>query len=267
MYYDVAAVDQTGTSRVRRPAAVAILLLVLVNSGCGGGSPAQRATGNATTHPSGAGAVQGRISWPECVGRAEGRLEQRRSAPGTVTPVLLLGDGPRGVVVGAQANGGICQTVPFARELVARGYHVALFEWRDPYAAAMTAASAALEAAGIRRLVLAGFSRGAVVALGVAPELGPRVAGVIAVSGGPSPTEGFPTLRSVSRFDGPELLVGSTDDDVFPPGTNKAIAARHDGAETVVEVPGYDHALALLDGDHAVRVRRAIRDFLAYVLG
>jgi pimeloyl-ACP methyl ester carboxylesterase len=61
-------------------------------------------------------------------------------------------------------------------------------------------------------VVLGGFSRGALVALGVAPRLGPRVVGVISISGGPSPSEGFPTIRSLAAFRGPVLLVSSKDE-------------------------------------------------------
>ena len=133
------------------------------------------------------------------------------------------------MVVGAQANGGICQTLPFGRELAARGYHVALFEWRLPEDAAMGAATSVLTEAGARKIVVGGFSQGAVIGLGAAPGLGDRVVGVLSVSGGPSASDGYPTVRSVSRFDGPLLLVGARDDTVFPKGTDAAIAARHRG--------------------------------------
>src|SRR5262245_43532006 len=80
---------------------------------------------------------------PACATADQGRYLHATGASG-ITPVLLLGSGPRGVVVGAQANGGICQTLPFANTLVAKGYHVALFDWTRPYGEAMTTATHAL---------------------------------------------------------------------------------------------------------------------------
>jgi len=43
------------------------------------------------------------------------------------------------------------------------------------------------------------------------------------------------------------LLVSSKHDPVFPPGTSAAIAAAHRWPETLLVVPGRDHAIALLD--------------------
>jgi pimeloyl-ACP methyl ester carboxylesterase len=178
----------------------------------------------------------------------------------------LLGTGPRGIVLGAQANGDICQMLPIAERQQARGYHVAVFNWTTDYAADMSQATRALLAAGARRVVVGGFSRGALVGLGVAPRLGPRVVGVISISGGPSPSEGFPTIRSLAGYPGPILLVSSKNDPVFPPGTSAAIEAAHHGPETLLVVPGSEHALALLEGPSARRIYTAIDSFLAGVL-
>jgi pimeloyl-ACP methyl ester carboxylesterase len=203
------------------------------------------------------------MSRPLCAKPDEGEFRQPASEPGAVTPVLLLGSGTRGVVLGGQADGGICQMLPYGRELADRGYHVALFEWRDPYPRAMTTATGALVAAGARRVVLGGFSRGALVALGIAPTAGDSVVGVFSVSGGPSEGEGFATIRSLSRFRGPILLVSARDDNVFPPGTTTSIATRHRGPEQVLVLPGYDHALRLLEGDNGPTVRAALLRFLS----
>ena len=108
---------------------------------------------------------------------------------------------------------------------------------------------------------MGGFSRGAVVALGAAPGLGADVTGVFSVSGGPSASEGYPSVASVSRYPGPLLLVAARQDPVFPHSTVHRIAARHDGEEQILLVPGDEHALALLDGEHGPVVRRALFTF------
>ena len=171
-------------------------------------------------------------------------------------------------MLGAQANGDICQMLPIAERQRALGYHVAVFDWSSNYAADMSRATRALIADGARRVVVGGFSRGALVGLGVASRLGPRVVGVISVSGGPSPSEGFPTIRSLATYPGPILLITSKEDWVFPRGTSAAIAAAHRGPDTLLVVPGSDHALAMvLDAPPEERqVYAAIDSFLARVL-
>lgn len=203
---------------------------------------------------------------PGCAAPGEGRY-LHADGPSGVTPVLVLGQGTRGVVVGAQANGGICQVLPFGRELVGKGYHVVVFDWSTPYGEAMTTATKVLITEGATKVVLGGFSRGALVGLGIAPSLGPPIVGVFSVSGGPSASEGFPTVDSLSKFRGPILLISSQDDPVFPVGTSAAIAAAHAGSETVLVVPGQAHALALLRGADATRVQAALDAFLGQVLG
>jgi dienelactone hydrolase len=167
--------------------------------------------------------------------------------------------------------------LPFGRDLASKGYHVAVFDWTTPYGDAMAAATGALIADGATKVVLGGFSRGALVGLGVAPLLessavagrgmtGSPIAGVFSVSGGPSSSEGFATVASLSQFRGPILLVGSVDDPLFPAATTAAIAEAHTGPETVLSLPGSSHALALLRGPDAARVQAAVDQFLDEVL-
>ena len=172
----------------------ALVAIVVAGSGCSHPSAPSRANSAAATATS----PQPSPAGPSCGVTSAGRYRYRASPPGR-NAVLLLGAGPRGIVLGAQANGGICQVLPIAQQFARRGYHVAAFDWNtgnSDYGADMTRATHALLADGGRRVVLGGFSRGALVALGVAAKLGPQIVGVISISGGPSPSEGFPTIRS-----------------------------------------------------------------------
>ncbi len=265
----------TGRTRIRGSVAtMAFALVLLAGAGCAktadpgrGGSAAPASTPtSAAPSPAPTDAAGRPIIRPRCAGPDEGRYIHA-AGPTRPTPVLLIGQGPRGVVVGGQANGDICQMLTFGRELVGKGYHVAVFDWTMPYAEAMATATKALLDEGVTEVVLGGFSRGALVGLGIAPSLGPNIAGVFSVSGGPSSAEGFATIESLSQFRGPILLVGSQDDRLFPADVTAAIAAAHTGPETVLTVPGSDHALALLRGADAARVEAALDRFLADVLG
>ena len=248
-----------------------VIMLLLGVAACRAGGPI---TAGETSHgpsiapaatPTAIDAAGMPVVRPACAASDAGRYLHASGSSG-ITPVLLLGNGPRGVVVGAQANGGICQVLPFARALVGEGYHVAVFDWIRPYGEAMTTATRALLGDGATSTVLGGFSRGALVGLGIAESVGPAVVGVFSVSGGPSSSEGFPSIASLVTFHGPILLVASENDPVFPPGTSPAIAAAHAGRDTVVIVPGSAHALELLDGADGARIRAAIDDFLHQVL-
>ncbi len=158
--------------------------------------------------------------------------------------------------------------LPIAERERALGYHVAVFDWSSNAATDMRRATQALIADGARRVVVGGFSRGALIGLGTASRLGPRVVGVISVSGGPSQSDGFPTVRSLATFPGPILLITSEYDWVFPTGTGAAIAAAHHGEDTLVVVPGNGHALALVwrHPPEEGQVYAAIDSYLARVL-
>jgi phospholipase/carboxylesterase len=266
-------------ARTCRGALLGALAILLGTGACSthgpdqqsGGSPALStvtSTAPGTVTSAGTSTASSSGSGPECGRPITGPHRYLSGSVSTHTDVLLLGSGPRGVVVGAQANGGICQTLAYAQTLTARGYHLALFDWMADYAADLTTAARALLADGAEKIVVGGFSRGALVGLGVAPSLGPAVVGVLSVSGGPSLTEGFPTIASLARFAGPILLVSSTDDPTFPHGTSARIASAHTaGPNTLLIVPGSQHALALLNGSQGTRITGAIDAFLHRVLG
>jgi pimeloyl-ACP methyl ester carboxylesterase len=246
----------------------ALVAIVFAGSGCSHTSAPSGASGSARTPLATATSPRSSLAGPSCGVMIAGRHRYLASPPAR-NAVLLLGVGPRGIVLGAQANGGICQVLPIAQQFAKRGYHVAVFDWsiyNTDYGADMARATHALLADGARLVVLGGFSRGALVALGVAPKLGPRIVGVISISGGPSPSEGFPTIRSLTAFRGPTLLVSSKSDPVFPSGTSAAIAAAHHGSDTLLVVPGSEHALELFNGPYSHRITTAIDAFLARLL-
>lgn len=264
-------------SWLRRPPdcrlAAALLVVVLGASSCSGSSPLARpASGTSTVAGSTAtfdlASVQpGGMERPDiCLDPGEGSFSNERSAQDWYTPVLVLGDSPRGVVLGAQSNGGICQMVPYARELVDQGFRVALFEWGQDNTESMAMAVGAIARAGAEKVVVGGFSQGAVVGLGAAKDLGPKVVGVLAVSAGPSERDGYPSVASLGTYPGPVLLIGAEGDAVWEPGINQSIARAHRGPETVLTVAGGEHALGLLR-THGPAVRAAITAFLTRVLG
>src|SRR5262249_5076540 len=135
----------------------------------GSGRPPPPARPRAPSAAATAASPQPSPAGPSCGVTITGRHRYLGSPPGR-NAVLLLGAGPRGIVLGAQANGGICQVLPIAQQFARHGYHVAAFDWNtgnSDYGADMTRATHALLADGGRRGVLAGFSPGAPGAPGV----------------------------------------------------------------------------------------------------
>src|SRR5262249_42172998 len=106
----------------------ALAALVFAGSGCSHTSAPPRANGPALTPLATATSPQSAPAGPSCGVTITGR-HRYRAAPPARTAVLLLGAGPRGIVFGAQANGGICQVLPIAQQFARRGYHVAVFDW------------------------------------------------------------------------------------------------------------------------------------------
>jgi len=137
-------------------------------SGCSNTSAPSRPSSSPTPTSATATSPQSSLAGPSCGTPIPGRHRYLPSPP-AANAILLLGTGPRGIVLGAQANGGICQILPTAQRLQARGYHIAVFDWGTDYATDMTRATHAVLSDGARRVILGGFSRGALVGLGIAP--------------------------------------------------------------------------------------------------
>src|SRR5262249_31633508 len=171
--------DMTRRSPLKRLSVLgcALAAIVVAGSGCSHPSAPSRATSAAAT----AASPQPSPAGPSCGVTITGRHRYLASPPGR-NAILLLGAGPQGIVLGAQANGGICQVLPIAQQFARHGYHVAAFDWNtgnSDYGADMTRATHALLADGGRRVGLAGFPRSPPGALGGAAKPAPPSMGTV----------------------------------------------------------------------------------------
>jgi dienelactone hydrolase len=191
---------------------------------------------------------------PQCLYASEGKPEVVN---------LKTGEGAKGVVLGPQSDGDICQWMPYARKLVKLGYHVAIYEWASPFKEIVTNAYDMLRKAGATSIALMGASQGAATSLAYAADMKPPAAGVVSL-GGELNLNGEPVLTTtlIARFKGPLLLISTENDGYAPAADTRKLADAHPGAEQVLILSGSDHGVALLTDQHAPQVTTAIEAFL-----
>ena len=188
------------------------------------------------------------------------------------------------VVLAHQSNGSLCEWLPEARRLAARGIWVFAFDFRGHgsskgrvhygrLATDYSAAVRAVRALGARHVVLAGASLGGIAAVVAAASIKPAVAGVAALSA-PAVIAGRVDARPFApRLAVPGLFVASRGDQ-SPPYDFAADAQRlYDTAGSAAKhlelVDGADHGVALVARSAAVRslLERFVRDPAATVGG
>jgi glucose/arabinose dehydrogenase/pimeloyl-ACP methyl ester carboxylesterase len=215
-----------------------------------------------------------------CVTRAERRLVVRFRATDRVRLIgVMLGRGPRAVVLAHQGGGGgadLCVWMPYARSLARAGYRVLAFDHRSHGSSGQASSISRLtrvdfdvlgairfvRARGARQVVLAGGSLGgaAVIAAGAAAR--PPVQGVISFA---SPTN-FGRVDAVAaarNLHVPSLYLSADRDEGFPEAAQALYDATPPGDKRVWVFPGTRHGAPVLR-DPAVKsvVDAWIRDHL-----
>jgi alpha-beta hydrolase superfamily lysophospholipase len=174
------------------------------------------------------------------------------------------------VVLAHQSNGSLCEWLPEARRLAARGIWVFAFDFRGHgfskgrvhYGRLATDYAAAIRTArslGARNVVLAGASLGGIAAVIAGASIRPAVAGVAALSA-PAVIAGRVDARPFAPRLAVPTLVVAAHDDRSPPYDFAADAQRlYDATGSTTKrlelLDGRDHGIALLE-------RPAIRQLL-----
>jgi pimeloyl-ACP methyl ester carboxylesterase len=170
---------------------------------------------------------------------------------------MLLGRGTKGLVLTHELRANLCRWLPFARVLARSGYRVLLYDARDHGSSGLSsrgsggvdrdvvAAGRFLVAHGAQKLIVMGASMGATASLVAAPELAPRLVGVVSLSA-PAQFDGMDALAAAPAVAVPTLLVAAADDAPFAEDARtlyESIAAPDKQLEIV---PGASHGTALV---------------------
>ena len=244
----------------RRLGLPALVLAAVGAAACAGGAPAAK--------------PKRRPVHPECVRpRDHAKALRFRAADGVRIVGVEFGKGSKAVVLAHQIRSNLCEWVPFARLLAARGFRALAIDLRGyglsgnggrlTPAADVAAAARVERARGARTVLLMGASMGGTAALAAARTITPAPAGVVALSS-PAQFGDMDATAAVAAAQVPLLLLAARDDDPEIVAAQQAIYDASAATDKQVEIlPGYEHGSRILRGTSRVRARQLVLGFLA----
>jgi BD-FAE len=160
---------------------------------------------------------------------------------------VLLGSGPRGVVLAHGSRLDLCQWLPEARRLASLGYRVLAYDSRSGVRVDldMEAAVEALRRSGAERVAAVGSSLGALAALVGGARLWSPPDAVISLSS-PSSYGPVNALTAVPKLHVPILFAASQDDAPFADDARALYAASSSAQRRLEVVPGAAHGVDML---------------------
>lgn len=239
---------------VKRSAAVGAAVGALLLAGCGADEPAPDAEPTVSVGPSPAMRT---IDTPTCL--PEGTAAAATGPEEDPTVVAWTGSGTQGVLLAPQNQSDVCQWSEQMTRLAGEGYLVASFTWADDSAGSLLGAVDVLRSVGAEQVALVGASKGGTFSAALADEA--DAVAVVAL-GPPATFDGIDAASEASAYDGPLLVIASTDDNSVSVGSSREVA-RADDPDTFVELDGSAHGVALFAGEHRAAVEAAIDELLA----
>ena len=211
-----------------------------------------------------------------CATRVERRAAIRfRATDGAALVGVLLGPArsSRGVVLSHESDGGLCNWLAYGHRLARLGYRVLVYDSRgygssplprrraERFELDVAGAVQELRRRGVRRVVVAGGSMGAMSSLVAATTIRPVVDGVVAVSPGTN-FRALNPLRSAPSLRAAVLYVVAEADGEFPQYARALHAATGSERKQLVVVEGGGHGNQLVFGRDRAPVRELIESFL-----
>jgi dienelactone hydrolase len=193
---------------------------------------------------------------------------------GVYLGAIELGTGKTGVVLAHQAEADSCQWLPFARQLVAAGYRVLVFDFAgsgvsgplangDKRDDNVVAAAAYLHGHGVTDVVLMGASMGGNASLVAAPKVMPPVTAVISLSA-PVTYQGLDASAVAPKLSVPVLYIAGSGESTFADAARTLYAATPGDQKKLLLAKGDQHGVALLEksAPDSAKVKKEILDFL-----
>jgi pimeloyl-ACP methyl ester carboxylesterase len=214
-----------------------------------------------------AGGGTARSSWDQCTPR-KGDV-RFRAVDGARLVGHRFGSGRVAVVLAHESRGWLCEWVPYAKQLAARGYTAFPFDFRG-YGDSQTnppssirkdldvaAAVKTVRGFGAKKVFLVGASIGGSAVLRAAADVRPQVNGVVSVSGAADLVDALPAVK---RLKVPVLFVAGRFDTIFAADARRLYAAAASKDKSIAIVARSDHGSVLVDA--APEVRSKISSFV-----
>ncbi len=198
------------------------------------------------------------------------------AADGTKLVGHRFGKGTTAVILTHQSEGDLCDWLPYARRLAARGYFVFPIDFRGygfsqartgaaatRYAADIAAAAKALRKLGKRKVFVVGASMGGIAGLVAGASVKPAVDGVISISS-PARYASMDAVATAPRLRLPVLYLAAVRDDNAGYDFSedaKAMYAKTASARKRLELlPGTAHGIGLIGS--SPRAKALVEGFL-----
>jgi pimeloyl-ACP methyl ester carboxylesterase len=206
-------------------------------------------------------------NWDRCTPR-QGDL-RFRAADGTRLVGHRFGSGRVAVVLAHESRGWLCEWVPYAKRLAARGYLAFPFDFRgygesqsnSPSSVRIdldvAAAAKTVRGLGANKVFLVGASIGGSAVLRAGADTRPLVNGVVSVSGGADLVD---AIAAVKRLRVPALFVAGRFDPGFAPDARRLYTATASKDKKLAIVARGEHGSRLVEADASVRA--TIEEFL-----
>jgi pimeloyl-ACP methyl ester carboxylesterase len=242
------------TSRGRRRAACALVLVAAALGGCASGEPAAAPTGVTTPATSSAAPTRD-PDYAPCLD--DGEKVVHFPAQNATLPGVVLGTGSVGIVFGHQTDGDLCQWMPAAHTFAARGYRTLVFDFAGYGRARATttptttsdvvSAADYLRTLGVTRVVLIGASLGGAAVVTASVHASLPVAAVLSLSGSAQLKTDAEPVDAAARLAAPLLCVAAKGDQrgAFATVATGMCPASGPGPRELLLVDGYDHGVAL----------------------
>jgi pimeloyl-ACP methyl ester carboxylesterase len=199
-----------------------------------------------------------------------------RASDGVQLRGAVLGSGPNGIVLSHEFRANLCNWLPFAQELAAKGYRVLVYDSRPIGSIPRTGhlerdvvgAERELLHRGAKRVLVGGASAGGTAAM-TAAALIPRsvLAGVIVLSS-PQEFASMDAAAAARRVTAPAFLAVGSRDTAFVGDVRKLAAATASKRKELVVVPSSGHGTQLLETSWAPPSFRArLLAFIAAAFG
>ena len=206
-------------------------------------------------------------NWDQCTPR-QGDL-RFRAADGTRLVGHRFGSGRVAVVLAHESRGWLCEWVPYAKRLAARGYLAFPFDFRgygesqsNPRSNVridldVAAAAKTVRGLGAKQVFLVGASIGGSAVLRAGADTRPLVNGVVSVSGAADLVD---AMAAVKRLRVPALFVAGRYDLDFAGEARRLYTATASKDKKIVIVGSGEHGSRLVGAD--AKVRATIEAFL-----